>query len=137
MKLSNFLCTKSNKMKKRAGFTLIEMVIVVTIIGIISGIAAIKYSKAQSIAKLNADYANASVIATAANLYKETTGANSISLKELKDKGYLQNIPKVQSEKGKDFTVSVDKDSENNESIVVKVDNKTFYPREDNEETQE
>lgn len=32
-------------MKKRKGFTLIEMVIVITIIGILSSIAVTKYSK--------------------------------------------------------------------------------------------
>ena len=36
-------------MKKRKGFTLIEMVIVITIIGILSSIAVTKYSKIQEI----------------------------------------------------------------------------------------
>ena len=38
-------------MKKRKGFTLIEMVIVITIIGILSSIAVTKYSKIQENAK--------------------------------------------------------------------------------------
>ena len=37
--------------KKRRGFTLIEMVIVITIIGILSSIAVTKYSKVQENAK--------------------------------------------------------------------------------------
>lgn len=53
-------------MKKRKGFTLIEMVIVITIIGILSSIAVTKYSKIQENAKKNADYATAANLATAA-----------------------------------------------------------------------
>ena len=54
------------KIKNKKGFTLIEMVIVITIIGILSSIAVTKYSTVQENAKKNADYATAANLATAA-----------------------------------------------------------------------
>lgn len=44
------------------------MIVVVTILGVISSIALVKYSKVQESAKLNADYTNAANIVTAASM---------------------------------------------------------------------
>ena len=123
--------TKINRLAKKdkkAGFTLIEMVVVVTIIGILSGIVAIKYSGAQKIAKENADYANASVIATAAYLSKENGDDESVytNPERLKENKYIDRIPKVQSKKGEKFIIE-----DGNEDIVVKVGNKVFYPKDE------
>lgn len=41
------------------------MIVVVTILGVISSIALVKYSKVQESAKLNADYTNVANIVTA------------------------------------------------------------------------
>lgn len=118
------------KPKKRAGFTLIEMVIVVTIIGILSGIVALKYNGAQKVARENADYANASVIATAAYLSRENGDEASVytSTEKLKDAKYLDRVPKVQSKKGESFTIEA---GTGDDDVVIKAGETVFYPRED------
>ena len=92
-------------MKKRKGFTLIEMVIVITIIGILSSIAVTKYSKIQENAKKNADYATAANLATAA-MIAISDGEQNVDVGSLQSKGYIQTIPKSKSNNGKGFTIT-------------------------------
>ena len=117
--------TKMQKriMKKRKGFTLIEMVIVITIIGILSSIAVTKYSKIQENAKKNADYATAANLATAA-MIAISDGEQNVDVGSLQSKGYIEVIPKPKSDKSNDFDINAVGDS-----VTVKVGNKVFYPK--------
>ncbi|MFR2316939.1 type II secretion system protein [Terrisporobacter sp.] len=110
-------------MKKRKGFTLIEMVIVITIIGILSSIAVTKYSKIQENAKKNADYATAANLATAA-MIAISDGEQNVDVGSLQSKGYIEVIPKPKSDKSNDFDINAVGDS-----VTVKVGNKVFYPK--------
>lgn len=115
--------------KKRKGFTLVEMIIVVTILGILASVALVKYGKAEMTAKKNVDYTNASNIATAAIIAsidgKEMDG---MTVESLKEDGYLNSVPKPQSVDGK-FEITVDSEKR---GVTVKVNEQIFYPK-DNE----
>jgi type IV pilus assembly protein PilA len=115
------------KDRKKKGFTLVEMVIVITILGILSSIALVKYGKVQDNAKLNADYTNAANIATATSIAisDDKSIAENISVETLKEKGYLNTVPVPQSKVGS-FTIKV---LYGGDDIAVFVDTEQFYPK--------
>lgn len=114
---------KVKKLRKRKGFTLIEMVIVITIIGILSSIAVTKYSKIQENAKKNADYATAANLATAA-MISLSDGNTDIQPSNLQTNGYIQFVPTTKSVKNGTFSIAADGDS-----VTVKIGDDTFYPK--------
>ena len=143
MNLKNF------KYKKRNGFTLVEMVIVVTVLGILSGLGFTQFNNVQVISKKNADYIAASNLATAANLFlsenpdiftiNKDDNSKVIDTKDLKTKGYISSIPKSQS-KGKDFIikiVEVSDGTEKSEQLRVVCEGESskeeiiFYPKQE------
>lgn len=116
----------NNKMKKRRGFTLIELVMVVAILGTLSSIALVKFTDVGKDSKVNSDYVTASNIATAAKLaLNSNVDEGNINLNYLVNEKYLESIPKPQSVDGKEFEVHV-----RNGDVIVEIDKKPFYPRE-------
>ena len=116
-------------MKKRRGFTLIELVIVVAILGVLSSIALVKFGDVEKNSKINADYVTANNIATAAKLaINSDPSISEVSIDYLVENNYLEGKPKVQSQKDKNFEVYTE-----NEDIKVKVDEQTFYPKNEQE----
>lgn len=120
-----------------------ELVIVVAIIGILAGIVAIKFSGAQKKAKENADYANASNIATAAYMAESEgkEGNDAYNIENLVKGKYLSSEPKPQSVSGK-FKIEPPNDK-NELKVVVEVSStggtgsgeKVFYPKPDDKST--
>ncbi len=70
------MLTKMFKMMKKGnkGFTLVELMVVVVIIGVLTAIAVPVYNNASQKAKINAIAANLRIINGAISQYKTTTG---------------------------------------------------------------
>ncbi|WP_042276003.1 type II secretion system protein [[Clostridium] dakarense] len=118
------------KFKKKKGFTLVEMVLVVTILGVLSSIAFMKFGGVQEKAQKNADYIAASNIATAINLGINDRVINEENNKDilevLKNNGYISSIPKPQSTTG-EFDITVDGKGD----ITIEAGGTKFYPRDE------
>lgn len=120
------------KKKKKQGYTLVEMVLVITILGILTSLGFVKFGEVQRNAKLKADYVAASSIATATNLAVQdgvikvnSNGKTTISTEDLKTNKYLSTMPKPQSS-DEVFTVEIE-----NDNVLVKAGDNILYPKED------
>lgn len=88
-------------LKQPEGFTLVELMIVVVILGIISGIGIQQYGRIQEQARQSAHEANKRVIRSAAQLWVMTTSedvayseASVDNVEKLVEDGYLDAYPK-------------------------------------------
>ena len=80
-------------LKKQEGFTLVELMIVVVILGIISGIGIQQYGRVQEKAREAADDANRRVLLSAVQMYlmlEPDADSDDITPEALLEAGYLQ-----------------------------------------------
>ena len=124
--------------KKKKGFTLIELIIVIAIIAILAAVAIPKFGDVRKNANVKSDVANAKTIAnavtaliaenkltipTTTDLTIDTTTANTPSTDADKIEAYIQNVPTPKSVNG-NFTVEIDA----NGGVKVKVGTTQFFP---------
>ena len=81
-------------LKKQEGFTLVELMVAVVILGILAGIGVQQYGRIQRDAKIAAHNANVRIITNAANMYIMMYGEAPESVDDLAP-GFLQEpVPK-------------------------------------------
>lgn len=80
-------------LQRQEGFTLVELMIVVVILGIISGIGIQQYGKVQDRARRTAHNANVRIIENAVRMYEMLEDDALDSIQDLVDEGYLENVP--------------------------------------------
>ncbi|CAH2214674.1 competence type IV pilus major pilin ComGC [Tepidibacter aestuarii] len=109
------------KLNNKKGFTLIELIVVLAILGIIAAIAVPKFTKVQDTAKEKADIATAAMIEKAAETYfiSETNPSTSITIEQLVTNDYLDKTP-IAQQKGKEFTLTIDDDGDATVTITEK-----------------
>ncbi|MFY9594570.1 MAG: prepilin-type N-terminal cleavage/methylation domain-containing protein [Caldicoprobacterales bacterium] len=98
--------------KNQKGFTLVELMVVVVIIGILVAIAVPVYRNVQTTAKIKANDANIKIIESAIQVYLAEGG----TLDELDDQGidllvekkYLKEVPKY-PDSDEEYSIEVNK----------------------------
>ena len=107
------MLNKIRKMlKQQEGFTLVELMIVVVILGIISGIGIQQYGKVQENARLAADDANVRIIQSATQMYlmMADTEVKSVTVADLVTERYLEDAPKSPWDKTTDYEIELSED---------------------------
>ena len=83
--------------KKKKGFTLLELLVVLAILAILIAIAIPVYKNQKEKAAITAHNANVRVLETALESYKQDHGKlpDELDIDELVEGGYIKSVPKV------------------------------------------
>ena len=82
------------KGRNQKGFTLVELMVVVVIIGILAAIAVPVYNRVTDKAEKNACFANQRTIEGAIEAFRTGEGVAPNGIRDLVDKNYLKEVPK-------------------------------------------
>ena len=83
--------------KKKKGFTLLELLVVLAILAILIAIAIPVYKNQKEKASITAHNANVRVLETAVESYRQDKGKLPEDINELATGGYIKSVPAVPS----------------------------------------
>lgn len=118
-KIASVLLLKSEKRDSRAGFTLVEILLVVAILGILAGVAVVSLKGRTQAANITAARTSIQAISTAIDTYEVDNGVFPPSLQNLLTKGselnwngpYLKDARMPKSPWGEEFIYTLKGDS--------------------------
>lgn len=90
-RIQSFLLLKSDKQDSRGGFTLVEILLVVAILGILAGVAVVNMKGQKGRADIAATRASIQAVQTAIDVYETDNGVYPGSLQALMKKGSEYN----------------------------------------------
>ncbi len=127
---------KLTKKRNQKGFTLVELVVVIAILGILMAIAVPRLMGFRTNAQLSADKATAATIGKAAELYAASNNLEQVEISDLTEAKLIENEDTT-SNLGGEFLVNYDEDTgkakvEYTDSVEVgKEKYKELYPKSD------
>lgn len=118
-KLVSVLCLESKDKNSRAGFTLVEILLVVAILGILAGVAVVSLKGRTKSASVQATRTSIQAIGTAIDTYEVDNGIYPQSLQSLLTKGnennwngpYIKDARMPRDAWGNEFSYSIQGDS--------------------------
>ncbi len=113
------------KLKNKKGFTLIELIVVIVILGVLAAIAIPKLSGFSNRARWSADIATAKTIATAALTVNASDGSQPTTLDDLTK--YLDN-PGITTQYDKTVAFYLDWDDDGSLTITAGEAGPELYP---------
>ncbi len=106
-------------LKKQEGFTLVELMVAVVILGILAGIGVQQYARLQETAREKAHEANRRIIKSAAEMYYIVEGTYPENIKDLEREGYLEKVPESPWDDAEPYELEFEDDDGNLRISVV------------------
>lgn len=116
----NLIAKANKKRAKRRGFTLIELVIVIVILGVLAGVAALSFQSVTGSAKDGVAKSNLRAVKSACQVYQVDNNGNLPNAKTAIEKYLDKELKEAWSATSGDYVYTLEPDA-GNKKIVIRV----------------